>query len=159
MSKDLYSVLELQKGADSSEIRKQYLKLSRQYHPDKASQEKQEEATEKFKEISKAYEVLSDNDKKAFYDQTGQIPGDGNGVGGNGGGGGMPFPFPMGGGMPFNMNDLFGMFGNRSGGFSSQGVNVRRPGKAPDRKTQIPLTLKDFYYGRKLQIHLDRNRF
>lgn len=165
MSRDLYSVLELPKGADSSEIRRQYLKLSRIYHPDKVSPDQQEEATEKFKEISKAYEVLSDNDKKAFYDQTGQLPCD-NGSGGPPGGG-MPFPFPMGGGMPFsmgggmhfNMNDLFGMFGGGNRGGAGTTRNIRRPGKAPDRKTQIPLTLKDFYYGRTLQIHLDRNRF
>jgi DnaJ-class molecular chaperone len=162
MSHDLYSVLEVPKGADSSEIRKQYLKLSRIYHPDKVEPEKQAEATEKFKEISKAYEILSDNEKRTFYDQTGQLPGENGGGGGGGGfpfpmGGGMPFPMG-GGGMHFNMNDLFGMFGGGRGG-GGPAVNVRRPGKAPDRKTQIPLTLKDFYYGRTLQIHLDRNRF
>jgi DnaJ family protein A protein 2 len=60
-------------------------------------------------------------------------------------GGGMPFPF--------DMNQMFGMFG---GGQRQMG---RRPGKAPARKTQIPLSLKDFYYGRTLQINLERNRF
>lgn len=157
MSRDLYSILELQRGADSSEIRKQYRKLSLIHHPDKAAPEKQAEATEKFQEISKAYEVLSDNEKRAFYDQTGQIPGDNSG----GSPGGPPggFPFPMGGGMPFNINELFGMFGGARAGGVPQNINIRRPGKAPDRKTQIPLTLKNFYYGRTLQIHLDRNRF
>jgi DnaJ family protein A protein 2 len=99
-------------------------------------------AEEKFKAISEAYEVLSDDGKKNYYDMTGQVPGEG---GGGGGGGGMPFPF--------DMNQMFGMFG---GGQRQMG---RRPGKAPARKTQIPLTLKDFYYGRTLQINLERNRF
>lgn len=155
MSRNLYSILELDRNADSSEIRKQYLKLSRQYHPDKAPSEKKEEATHKFKEINAAYEVLSDDGKKSFYDQTGEIPGENNG-----GGGGMPPGFSMGGGMPFgfNMGDLFGMFGGGPGGPRGPSRG-KRPGKAPERKTQIPLTLKDFYYGRKIQIHLERQRF
>lgn len=163
MSQDLYSTLELPRGADSSEIRKQYLKLSRIHHPDKASAEDKTTAEEKFKKISHAYEILSDDSKKAFYDQTGQVPGDN--------GGGPPPGHPFGGmhgmpgmpgmpgfGMPFDMNNLFGMFG---GGMPRGGPpqKTREVGKAPSRKTQIPLTLKDFYYGRNIKIHLDRNRF
>jgi len=144
MPKDLYGILELQRGAESSEVRKQYLKLSRMYHPDKAPVDQKHVAEEKFKAISEAYEILSDEGKKNFYDQTGQIPGEG---GGGGGGGGMPFPF--------DINQMFGMFGG-GGGQRQMG---RRSGKAPARKTQIPLSLKDFYYGRTLQINLERNRF
>ena len=148
MTKDLYRSLELQRGADSSEVRKQYLKLSRQYHPDKASSEQKSVAEEKFKEISEAYEILSDENKKTFYDQTGQIPGENNGNGMGGMGGGMPFPF--------DINQMFGMFNGGMGGPRRSG---RRPGKAPSRKTQISLSLKDFYYGRNLQINLERHRF
>jgi DnaJ family protein A protein 2 len=140
MSKDLYGALELPRGADSSEIRKQYLKLSRMYHPDKVSNEQKESAEAKFKSISEAYEILSDDEKKAYYDQTGQLPGEG-------GGGGPSFPF--------DINEMFGMFGGGRG----QQRRGRRPGKAPSRKTQIPLTLKDFYYGRTLEIRLERQRF
>lgn len=150
MSRDLYSVLELQKGADASEIKKSYYKLSKQWHPDKAPPGKDEEYTEKFKEISAAYEVLSDSEKKSYYDQTGRVPGEEGPNpfgGGGGGGGGMPFPFDIPG--------MFGMFGGRNGP-SRCG---RRNGKAPPRKTQIPLTLKDFYYGRKLDINITRQRF
>jgi DnaJ-class molecular chaperone len=143
MSKDLYGVLELSRGAEQNEIRKQYLKLSRQYHPDKVPTDQKESAEEKFKKISEAYEILSDEGKKSYYDQTGQIPGEGGG----GGGGFHGF-----GGMPFPMNEMFGMFGGR------QRVG-RRNGKAPPKKTQISLTLKDFYYGRMLTINLERNRF
>ena len=110
MSKDLYGVLELPRGAESNEIRKQYLKLSRLYHPDKVSNEQKESAEAKFKSISEAYEILSDEGKKAYYDQTGQLPGEGGG-----GGGGMPFPF--------DINEMFGMFGGggRGGGRSPGG--------------------------------------
>jgi DnaJ family protein A protein 2 len=158
MSRDLYSVLELEKGADASEIRKQYIKLSRQWHPDKVVPEKKDEATVKFQEISRAYEVLNDDQSKAFYDQTGQVPGENGGGPPPGHGGGMPFG--MGGGMPFgfDMGDLFGMFGGGRGGGGPQ-RGGRRPGKPPARKTQIAMTLKDFYFGRTLQIHLERQRF
>jgi DnaJ family protein A protein 2 len=154
MSKDLYSVLELEKGADASEIRKQYIKLSRQWHPDKVAPEKKDEATVKFQEISRAYEVLNDDQSRAFYDQTGQVPGE------NGGGPPPGHGFGMGGGMPFgfDMGDLFGMFGGGRGGGGPQ-RGGRRPGKPPARKTQIAMTLKDFYFGRTLQIHLERQRF
>jgi len=147
MSKDLYSILELPRGAESNEIRKQYLKLSRQYHPDKASAQDKETAEEKFKAISNAYEILSDDQKKAFYDQTGQVPGEGSA--GNS-------PFPGGNPFPFDMSQMFGMFGQ---GGRQQQRGGRRVGKAPSRKTHIPLTLKDFYYGRTLQINLERQRF
>ncbi len=157
MPKDLYSILELSRNAEPSEIRRSYLKLSRQYHPDKASESDRVANEAKFKEISTAYEILNDPEKKAFYDQTGEIPGEGGG-----GGGGMPFPFGgmggMGGGMHFDMGDLFGMFGGPGGGRGPR-TGQRRPGKAPSRKTQIALTLKDFYYGRTLEVHLERMRF
>jgi DnaJ family protein A protein 2 len=152
----LYNALELQKGASPGEIRKQYLTLSRIYHPDKAPAEKKEEYEHKFKEISRAYEILSDDEKRAFYDQTGQVPGEGGVPDNAGGPGGMPFPFGMGGSMPFDMGDLFGMFGGR-GGMKQRGG--RQPGKAPPRKTQVPLSLKDFYYGRTLEMHLSCQRF
>ena len=71
MPKDLYGILELSRGADSNEIRKQYLKLSRMYHPDKVSNEQKAGAEEKFKAISEAYEILSDDNKKAVYDRCG----------------------------------------------------------------------------------------
>jgi DnaJ family protein A protein 2 len=149
-TKSLYDVLEVPKTADNSEIRKQYLKMSRIYHPDKVSEEKREEATSKFKEISQAYEVLSDEQTRAYYDQTGHLPGEAGAPGPGGGGpGGMPFHF--------NMGDLFGMFGGmRPPGGSANG---RRSGKAPARKTQIALTLKDFYFGKTIRVNLERQRF
>ena len=64
--RDYYEVLGLSKGASAAEIKKAYRKLSKQYHPDI---NKEEGAEEKFKEITEAYEVLSDDNKKAQYDQ------------------------------------------------------------------------------------------
>ena len=68
MSKSLYTTLELSPGASEAEIKKAYRRLARQYHPDV---NKDPAAEEKFKEINAAYEVLSDKDKKAKYDQYG----------------------------------------------------------------------------------------
>lgn len=68
MSKSLYTTLEIAPGASEAEIKKAYRKLARQYHPDV---NKDPAAEEKFKEINAAYEVLSDKDKKAKYDQYG----------------------------------------------------------------------------------------
>ncbi len=68
MSKSLYTTLEIAPGASEAEIKKAYRKLARQYHPDV---NKDPAAEEKFKEINAAYEVLSDKDKRAKYDQYG----------------------------------------------------------------------------------------
>ncbi|MDQ1297994.1 MAG: curved DNA-binding protein [Campylobacterota bacterium] len=68
MSKSLYTTLEIAAGASEAEIKKAYRKLARQYHPDV---NKDPKAEEKFKEINAAYEVLSDKDKRAKYDQYG----------------------------------------------------------------------------------------
>ena len=142
MPKDLYSILEVQRSADASEIRKAYLNISRKVHPDKVPESEKAKAEERFKEVSHAYEVLGDEQKKAYYDQTGQEPGDQAQQGPPGG-------------FPFDLNSMFGMFGGGRG-FPQRG---RRQGKAPPRKTQIPLTLKDFYFGRSLKIHLERQKF
>lgn len=154
MPVDLYAELEVPRGADSSEIKKAYHRLSRIHHPDKVAPERKEEATKKFQQITNAYEVLSDDEKRAYYDQTGQLPGE---APTNHPGQGMPFGMGMGMPFQFNMNDLFGMFGGGGPGGPRRGG--RRPGKVPTRKTQVPLTLRDFYHGRSLQIHLDRQRF
>jgi DnaJ-class molecular chaperone len=154
MSKNLYSILELDKSADQNEIRKQYLKLSRTWHPDKATPEKQEENTAKFKEIQTAYEILSDEKSKAYYDQTGQLPGEN-------GGGGPPPGFSFGGpGFGFgNIHEIFGMFGGGGPGGPRGGGGQRKQGKAPSKKQQIPFNLRDFYFGRTLQIPMERQRF
>ena len=152
MSEDLYKYLGVERGADSGEIRKQYLKLSRTSHPDKGGD------AEEFKKISKAYEVLSDDRARNIYDQTGQIPGQDNGLpfGGMGmppGMGGMPSGFP---GFPFDIGSMFGMFGE---GGPRNHKPQRQRGKAPPKKTTISLSLHDFYHGKTIAIHLQQQRF
>ena len=79
MSSSLYDALGIKKGADSSEVKKAFMKLAKTHHPDKGGD------AEEFKKIQRAYEVLSDDDKRQMYDMTGQVPGEG----GDGGGGGV----------------------------------------------------------------------
>ena len=66
--KDLYSILNIQKNSNNDEIKKSYRKLAFQYHPDK---NKSEEADQKFKDISEAYEILTNRDKRRIYDNFG----------------------------------------------------------------------------------------
>lgn len=72
MPKDYYEILGVPRGASEQEIKKAYRKLALKYHPDRAPQSKKKEHEEKFKEISQAYRILSDKDRKAQYDQFGQ---------------------------------------------------------------------------------------
>lgn len=148
----LYERLGVERGADAQEIRRAYLKLSKTEHPDKGGSE------ERFKEIQQAYEVLSDDQQRAFYDQTGQLPGEGGGGGGPPGG--MPFGFG-GGGMPFHF-DIGSMFGGMFGGGGPGGGQMhRRPRapKAPPKSHEINLTLHDFFYGKTIKLKFDRQKF
>lgn len=98
--RDYYEVLGISKSASADEIKKAYRKMVIKFHPDKNPGDK--EAEENFKEAAEAYEVLSDDNKRARYDQYGHA-----GVGGAAGGG-------FGGGM--NMDDIFSQFGDIFGG-------------------------------------------
>ena len=106
MSKrDYYEVLGVDKGADATAIKKAYRKLAIKFNPDKNPDDKA--AEDKFKEAAEAYEVLSDDQKKAQYDRFGHA-----GMSGAAGGGGGGFH----GGM--NMEDIFSQFGDIFGGSS-----------------------------------------
>lgn len=116
MAKDPYSILGVARGASEAEIKSAYRKLAKQLHPD--ANKDNPKASERFSEVSRAYDLLSDKVKRAQFDR-GEIDGDGNpaipfGYGGGGGGnaGGNPFG---GGGADFS--DLFAdLFGGRGGG-------------------------------------------
>ena len=103
--RDYYEVLGVDRGASADEIKKAYRKAALKFHPDKNPGDK--DAEEKFKEAAEAYDVLSNPDKKARYDQFGH-EGMGAGAGGFGGGG-------FGGGG-FTMEDIFSQFGDIFGG-------------------------------------------
>ena len=80
--RDYYEVLGVLKSSSADDIKKAYRKLARQYHPDV---NKSHDAEAKFKELNEAYEVLSDDDKRAAYDRFGHAAVDGSGMGGTGG--------------------------------------------------------------------------
>jgi DnaJ-class molecular chaperone len=103
---ELYEVLGVDKGAESRDIKKAYFNLAKTHHPDKGGD------AEKFKQIQRAYDVLSDDEKRNFYNQTGQVPGE---QGAGGPGEGHP------GGFPFDIGAMFGgMFGGGMPGMASR---------------------------------------
>lgn len=148
MSKrDYYEVLGVSKSATAEEIKKAYRKLAIKYHPDKNPGDK--EAEEKFKEAAEAYEVLSDENKKARYDQYGHA-----GMGGAGGFGGGGF----GGGM--NMEDIFAQFGDifggGFGGFSGGGGARRGQVRGSNLRVRMKLKLDEMVNGTTKTIKVKR---
>ncbi len=143
--KDYYEILGVSKNATASEIKKAYRKLALKYHPDKNPDDKAAEA--KFKEAAEAYEVLSNEDKKARYDQFGHQAFDG--AGGFGGGG-------------MNMEDIFSQFGDIFGsGFSGFGGGFGRAGgqvrvKGSNLRIRVKLTLKEIANGVEKKIKVKR---
>lgn len=118
--RDYYEVLGLQKGASADDIKKAYRKLAMKWHPDKwtqASEAEQKTAEQNFKEVGEAYAVLSDDQKRARYDQFGHA-----GMGGNAGGGGGFGGFDFG-GAGFDPMDIFNaFFGGAAGGRGGRGA-------------------------------------
>jgi len=139
MADDYYKILGVSKSASEQEIKSAYRKLALKYHPDR---NKTKEAEEKFKEVTKAYEVLSDSQKRSTYDQFGAAAFEQGGMGGgNPFAGGNPFggqqgPFTYtysssggdGAGFDFGgFNDPFEIFEQFFGGASPFGRSARRP--------------------------------
>jgi len=147
--KDYYDVLGVSKGATAQEIKKGYRKMAVKYHPDKNPGDTA--AEESFKEAAEAYEVLSDDDKKAKYDRFGHAAFDGAG-GGGGFGGGFG-----GGGM--NMDDIFSQFGDifggGGGGFGGGGSRQRRV-KGSNLRIRVSLTLEEIANGVEKKIKVKR---
>ena len=151
--RDYYEVLGVQKNANADEIKKAYRKAAIQYHPDKNPGDK--EAEEKFKEAAEAYDVLSNPDKRARYDQFGHAGMSGAAGGGAGGFGGF-----SGGG--FSMEDIFSQFGDIFGGHfgggfrsSSSSGGGRRVNRGSDIRIKVRLTLAEIANGvtKKLKIN------
>jgi molecular chaperone DnaJ len=108
IEKDYYGALGVSQNADAAEIKKAYRKLARDLHPDKNPGNADAEA--RFKDVSEAYDVLSDPKRRAEYDEARRL----FGAGGAGARAGFPggFPGSGGGGQPFDLGDLFGAAGN-----------------------------------------------
>jgi len=147
MKKDYYEILGIDKSADAAAIKKAYRKKAIEYHPDKNPGDKQ--AEENFKLAAEAYEVLSDPDKKARYDQYGHAAFENGGFGGGG--------FS-------NMEDIFSQFGDifgsafgggGFGGFGGFGGGQRRV-KGSNLRIKVKLTLEDIALGVEKKVKVKR---
>ncbi|MGY3766887.1 molecular chaperone DnaJ [Vagococcus vulneris] len=150
MSKrDFYEVLGVSKTATDDEIKKAYRKLSKKYHPDI---NKEPDAEQKFKEISEAFEVLSDPQKRAAYDQYGHASTNPNfGAGGAGGFGG----FEDFGGSGFGgFEDIFESFFGGGGGSRSNSATAPRQGS--DLQYTLDLTFNEAVFGLEKNIRYNR---
>ena len=150
--RDYYEILGISKGATAAEIKKGYRKKAIEFHPDKNPDDKSAEG--KFKEAAEAYEVLSDENKKARYDQFGHQAFENGGGGGGFGGGGM------------NMDDIFSQFGDifggggggfGGGGFSGfGGGGGQRRVKGSNLRIRVKLTLEEIANGVEKKIKVKR---
>ncbi len=144
--RDYYEVLGVSKNASDDEIKKAFRKQARLYHPDLHPDDKECEA--KFKEVNEAYEVLSDADKKARYDQFGFAGVDPNfNAGGSGGGFGGFGGF--GGGVDDILNAFFG-------GGSSRRANPNAPRRGEDVESSVTLDFMDACKGCKADVRVTR---
>jgi DnaJ-class molecular chaperone len=166
MSENFYNLLGIAKNASDTEIKKAYRKLAIKYHPDKSPADKKEEYTEKFKEITEAYEILGDSKKRQIYDQFGKEAALGNDTNGPGRGGVNPFDIfnqffggqgGQGGGFP-EMPEGFQQFHSMGGGGMPRGFSARFGGnnftqrKATNIQYILNITLEEGYNGIKKEI-------
>ena len=146
--RDYYEVLGLEKGASAEDIKKAYRKLAKANHPDLHPGDKA--AEERFKEINEAYEVLSDDDKRAKYDQFGHAafdPSQGYGAGGFGGfGGGF-------GDLGDILGDLFGGFGGFGGGTRS---NPNAPRRGENIRATVNISFEEAAFGCQKDVTVGR---
>ena len=139
MSKrDYYEILEVTKTASDGEVKKSFRRLAMRYHPDRNPDS--ETAEESFKEVKEAYEILSDSQKRAAYDQFGHAGVSGQGAGGGFGGGG------------FNFGDIFeDIFGDAfGGGGRRRGGNYAQAGA--DLRYDLSITLEEAIRGKTVKI-------
>ncbi len=165
--KDFYQVLDVAKSANADEIKKAYRKLAMQHHPDKNQGNKK--AEEKFKELSEAYETLSDEKKRQNYDQFGHAGAQGNPFGGGGFGGSQGAPFGQG---SDQFQDIFGdVFGDifsggaargaRGNPFGQSGGRARggfsnRPVRGSDLRYSLTITFEEAATGAEKTVNFMR---
>jgi molecular chaperone DnaJ len=144
--RDYYEILGIHKGATESEIKKAYRNLAKKHHPDVNNGDKAAEAA--FKEVSEAYEVLSDSQKKARYDQFGHAGVNPNGAGGFGGGYGFE-DFDLGG-----IGDIFETF--FGGGFGGSARRRNGPQRGADIKSFLDIAFEEAAFGVEKEISVSR---
>ena len=148
MKQDFYEILGISKNATATEIKKAYRKKAIEFHPDKNPGDA--EAEEMFKKAAEAYEVLSDPDKKARYDQYGHAAFEGGGFGGGG----------------MNMEDIFSQFGDifgsafGGGGFGGFGgfSGGQRRMKGSNLRIRVSLTLEEIAHGVEKKVKVKRKK-
>ncbi|CAA2972391.1 dnaJ ERDJ3B [Olea europaea subsp. europaea] len=137
-AKSYYEILQVPKGASDEQIKRAYRKLALKYHPDK--NQGNEEANKRFAEISNAYEVLSDGEKRSIYDRYGEDGLKQHAASGGGRGGGM------------NIQDIFSSF--FGGGPMEEEENIA---KGDDVIVELDATLEDLYMGGSLKVWREKN--
>jgi molecular chaperone DnaJ len=146
--KDLYTILGVKKGDSDAVIKKQYRKLSKELHPDATKGDKKLE--ERFKEVSEAYEVLSDPKKKAEYNEMRDLYKSGGMRGGASNG-------PRGPQGGANYQDYFGGGGDSQDIFSTLfGGGRRGPSKGADLQTEATISFRDSIFGSEINLRLER---
>jgi molecular chaperone DnaJ len=152
-ARNYYEILGVPKTATADEIKKAFRRLSRKHHPDTGGTE------EKFKELNEAYQVLSDTEKRAQYDQFGQY------FGGNPPPGGPSGPGPGGrpgaGGFQYNVNlgdvgDLGDLFGSVFSGFGGGGGGGPRPQRGRDLSYEVTLSFDEALSGVSTKVDMQR---
>jgi molecular chaperone DnaJ len=134
MAKDYYEILGVSRTASADDIKKAYRRLAREHHPD-VNADRREEAEAMFKQIGEAYNVLSDEQKRARYDRYGE-------AGVNGGGGSSDFDF----GGVGNLGDLFEVFFSGAAG-AGGGRTREQIRRGSDVRADVTLTLEEVYAG------------
>ncbi len=144
MARDYYEVLGVSRNASKDDIKRAFRKLARQYHPDVSDAP---DAEDRFKEINEAYEVLSDDEKRARYDRFGHA-----GVTGAGGGGGGYSGGPMG------FEEIFEEFFSAFGGAGGRASSARRKGPRAggNRTVEVTVTFEEAVFGVEKEVEFDR---
>ncbi len=155
--KDYYQVLGVAKNASQAEIKKAYRKLAQKYHPDANPGDKA--AEDRFKEISAAYDVVGDEEKRTQYDQVREMAASGfGGAGGSPGGAGGGFPGGFPGGQRVrveDIGDLGDLFGGLFGGAGGRRGRHAQPQRGADLETEVRIPFDDAMTGTTVPMRID----